>query len=141
MIAPGRLESNETNSRAVAPAGGAACGGTPMQLRSPPCALSQLVQPTPGLIHSATHSQTFPAMSYAPHREMRLLRAPVSAAKSELVAHVAVRSSFTPGSGVPAAAACHSSFLSRRLPESRQACSAWNQVTHVLGGTPATDAA
>src|SRR5437870_10476102 len=62
MIAPGRLESNETNSRAVAPAGGAACGGTPMQLRSPPCALSQLVQPTPGLIHSAIHSQTFPAI-------------------------------------------------------------------------------
>ncbi len=80
-------------------------------------------------------------MSCAPHREMQLLRAPVSAAKSELVAHVAVWSSFTPGSGVPAAAACHSSFRSRRLPESRQACSAWNQVTHVLGGTPATDAA
>ena len=76
-------------------------------------------------------------MSCAPHREMQLLRAPVSAAKSELVAHVAVWSSFTPGSGVPAAAACHSSFLSRRLPESRQACSAWNQATSARAVRPA----
>ena len=112
-----------------------------MQLMSPPCALSQLVQSVAALIHSATHSQTFPAMSWAPHAETQALRAPVSAAKSELVTHVAPWSSFAPGSGVPLAAACHSWLVSRRFPASRQACSAWNHVTHVLGGTPATETA
>src|SRR5438309_3763603 len=89
MVAPGRLGSKETNSLAPGPAGGGAGGATPMQLMSPPCPLFQLVQSVAALIHSATHSQTFPAVSCAPHTETQTLRAPVSAAKSELVASVA----------------------------------------------------
>ena len=44
-------------------------------------------------------------------------------------------------SGVPAAARCHSWFVTRRLFESAQACSAWNHEMQVLGSTPGTDAA
>src|SRR6185436_19881401 len=111
MIAPGRFGSKLTSSFGVTPPLG------------------------------AIPSQTFPAMSCAPHTETHALRAPVSAANSELVAHVVDPSSPMFGSGVPAAAACQSAFVSRRLPDSRHACSAWNQVRHVLGGTPATEAA
>ena len=43
-----------------------------------------------------------------------------------------------PGSGVPAAAACHSALVSRRLPWLAQAATAWNQVAKPDGVTPAT---
>src|SRR3989442_6991340 len=116
MIAPGRLGSKETNSLAPGPAGGGAGGATPMQLMSPPCPLSQLVQSVAALIHSATHSQTFPAVSCAPHTETQALRAPVSAAKSALIPHVTLWSSVALRSDVLAAAACHSLLMIRRLP-------------------------
>jgi hypothetical protein len=31
--------------------------------------------------------------------------------------------------------------VSSRLPDSRHACSAWNQVVHVVGSTPGIDTA
>src|SRR6185295_16531909 len=52
-----------------------------------------------------------------------------------------VSPSSVPGSGVPAAARCHSWFVSKRFPERAHACSAWNQVTQLVGSTPATETA
>ena len=40
-----------------------------------------------------------------------------------------------PGSGVPAAASCHSRPVSNRFPDRRHACAAWNQVMQALGRT------
>ena len=71
---------------------------------------------------SATHSNTLPTMSNTPHADLQLdARARVhgvAGAKEVAVRRPVVRS---PGSGVPAAAACHSRFVRRRLPESRHA--------------------
>src|SRR6185369_6019432 len=146
MIAPGRLESNETSSfvRIVVASvggGGGAPVAVPTQLRSPPCPASQKVQLVAGLIQGATHSHTLPTMSCTPHDETQPGRSPARAAKGELVARVAVKSSPEFGSGVPAAAPCHSSLVRSRLSERRHACSAWNQLRHVLGRTPGTETA
>ena len=90
---------------------------------------------------SATHSHTFPTMSKAPQLDLQFDREPVLAGPAELVTHVVEPSSALPESGVPAAAACHSWFVSSRFPERRQACSAWNQVAQAVGSTPATETA
>src|SRR5262245_61619961 len=74
-------------------------------------------------LQSATHSSTFPTMSNAPQLDLQLDRDPVfTGLMVELVAHVVVPSSATPGSGVPAAARCHSSFRTRCLPDTAHAC-------------------
>ena len=124
-----------------APAGGTWVLPNPMQLRSSPWRPSQLVQVVAALTQPATSSQTFPAMSCTPQDETHAEREPVGVANGELVAQVVVRSSNAPASGVPAAAACHSSLVSSRFPDSRHACSAWNQVMHVLGITPGRETA
>jgi hypothetical protein len=67
-------------------------------------------------------------------------RDPVGTGPGELTAQSVVRSS-VPGSGVPAAAPCHSRFVTSRLPESRHAWFAWNQVMQPVGGTPGMDTA
>src|SRR5262245_29299655 len=107
---------------------------------------SSLKPPHPGHAvdrgtQSATHSQTFPTMSEAPQFEVQLERLPVLAGPGEFVTQVVEPSSALPGSGVPAAAPCHSALVSRRLSERRQACCDWNQVMQALGRTPATETA
>jgi hypothetical protein len=67
-------------------------------------------------------------------------RDPVATGPGELVLQVVAWSSAAPGSGVPAAARVHSSFVSSRLPASAHACAARCQVAW-LGSTPATDTA
>src|SRR5262249_30867661 len=98
----------------------------------------QLVERSP---QSATHSSTLPTMSKAPHTDAQLGREPVSAGSSPVVTQVVAPSSATPGSGVPAAAPCHSRLVSRRFPAGRHAGLAWNQVTHREGCTPAMETA
>src|SRR5262249_61711630 len=75
-------------------------------------------------LQSATHSDRFPTMSNVPQLDLQLERDPVFAGLAEFVAHVVVPSSAFPGSGVPAAARCHSSFRTRRLPDAAHACTA-----------------
>src|SRR5437867_2155118 len=101
----------------------------------------QFVQPFAWSPQSATHSYTFPTMSNAPQLETQAEREPVPAGPPPSVTHVVEPSSALPGSGVPAAAACHSSLRSSRLRESRHAWFAWNQFTQAVGGTPATETA
>src|SRR5262245_10604104 len=115
--------------------------GPPTQLRSPPRLAGQLVQLTERSAQSATHSATFPIMSSAPHADRQLAREPVSAGSTEFVTHVIAPSSATPGSGVPAAAPCHSRFVRSRFPDSRHAWFAWNQVMHRLGRAPGMETA
>ena len=90
---------------------------------------------------SATHSSTFPIMSKIPQLDLQLAREPVLAGFAEFVTQVVLPSSALPGSGVPCAAACHSWFVKSRFPESRHACSAWNQVVNVVGRTPGIETA
>src|SRR5262249_28419271 len=85
---------------------------------------------------SATNSMAFPTMSTTPQLDLQWLRDPVLTGPGEFVAHVVAPSSAAPGSGVPAAAPCHSTFVSSRFPERRQAWFAANQLMHPLGGTP-----
>src|SRR5262249_58946111 len=85
---------------------------------------------------SATNSMAFPTMSNTPQLDLQLLRDPVLTGPGEFVAHVVAPSSAAPGSGVPAAAPCHSTFVSSRFPQSRHAWFAWNHVMHRLGCTP-----
>src|SRR5262245_36434949 len=92
-------------------------------------------------LQSATHSDTFPTMSKVPQLDLQFDRDPVFAGLAEFVAHVVVPSSASPRSGVPAAARCHSSFRTRRLPAAAHACAAWNQEIHALGCTPGTETA
>src|SRR5262249_19979021 len=80
-------------------------------------------------------------MSCTPHFEAQLPAAPVTIGPGVFVLHWATPSPARPGSGVPAAAICHSAFVSRRLPESAQACWAWNQVRNTDGETSLTEAA
>jgi hypothetical protein len=69
---------------------------------------------------SATHSFTFPTMSKTPQLDLQLEREPVFTASpaAEMLQSVVPLS--VPGSGVPAAAPCHSRFVSSCLPESRR---------------------
>src|SRR5579884_227239 len=118
--------------------------GPPKQLPSAPArpvCLVQSVQFCARSAQSVTHSPTFPTMSNAPHFETQAERAPVLAGFGELVTHVVAPSSAFPGSGVPAAASCHSRFVRSRFAESAHACAAWNQSMHVLGSTPGMDTA
>src|SRR5213596_1268649 len=113
--------------------------GPPKQLKSPPAIpvwLVQSVQLTDLSAQSATHSVTFPTMSNTPQLDLQFDREPVftaSPAAEMLQSDVPLS---VPGSGVPAAAPCHSWLVSSRFPESRHAWFAWNHVTQVLGCTP-----
>src|SRR5262245_64201412 len=80
-------------------------------------------------------------MSWTPQLETQFAASPVATAPDLLVAHSVTPSPASPGSGVPAAAICHSALVSSRLPESAQACCAWNHVRKVDGPTPLTEAA
>src|SRR5262245_12338061 len=103
--------------------------GPPTQLESAPKFAGQFVQATERSPQSATHSSTLPIMSNAPQRDLQLEREPVST-RAPVVAHVVAWSSAAPGSGVPAAAPCHSSFVISRFPDRRHAWFAWNQLMH-----------
>jgi len=80
----------------------------------------QSVQFDAASLQSATHSSTFPTMSKTPHADLQFDRDPVLTGCGELTAQSVVRLS-VPGSGVPAAAPCHSRFVSSRFPDSRHA--------------------
>src|SRR5262249_8526232 len=100
--------------------------GPPKQLESLPAKLAEVVQSVHGLgpllsAQSATHSATFPTMSKTPQFDLQLDREPVLTASSTLLTLQSVVPSSVPGSGVPAAAPCHSRFVSSRLPASRHA--------------------
>src|SRR5262245_27221209 len=86
--------------------------------------------------HSATHSARLPTMSNAPRADTQFRRDLVSAVASVLFVLQSVVPLSLPGSGLPAAAACHSAFVGSRLREFLQACCAWNQVIHPDGMTP-----
>jgi len=79
-------------------------------------------------------------MSNTPQLDLQLLRSPVDTGSGELTAQSVARLS-VPGSGVPAAAPCHSRFVSSRLPETKHAWFAWNQVMQALGSTPGIETA
>src|SRR5881628_2803297 len=105
--------------------------------------LGQVVQGLPSRFgmsaQSATHSLTFPTMSKTPQLDLHFEREPVFTGLPAVEILQSVLPSSVPGSGVPAAARCHSSLRASRLPETAHACTAWNQVMHVLGITPLTD--
>src|SRR3989304_1200164 len=117
---------------------------SPTQLRSSPKVLDQKAQGCALSPQSPPNPQTLPTMSWTPQLLMQesappgvAPALPVARGPMASVLHIALANpSFDPGSTVPAAAACHSSLASRRLPEGRQACSAWNQLTQAVGGTP-----
>src|SRR5262245_65166761 len=84
---------------------------------------------------SATSSHTLPTMSEIPQLDVQLAREPAATGPTESVAHVVDPSSAVPGSGVPAAAPCHSREVSSRFPESRHAWLARNHEMQALGFT------
>src|SRR5436309_7814998 len=118
--------------------------GPPKQLRSPPAIpvwLVQSVQLTAPSAQSATHSSTLPTMSKTPQLDLQFDREPVFTASPTSEMLQSEVPSSVPGSGVPAAAPCHSRLVSSRLADSRQAWTACGQLMQVLGGTPATEPA
>ena len=92
-------------------------------------------------VQSATHSAVLPTMSKTPQLDLQFDRDPVFTRSPAALMLQSVLPLSVPGSGVPAAASCHSWLVSSRLPDSAHACAAWNQVTHTVGCTPATDTA
>src|SRR5262249_50521636 len=90
---------------------------------------------------SATHSSTLPTMSNTPHADLQLDREPVGDGANVLPTLQSVEPLSVPGSGVLAAAPCHSRFVSSRFPEPRHAWFAWNHVMQALGCTPGIDTA
>src|SRR5262249_31542632 len=80
-------------------------------------------------------------MSKTPQLDRHSAREPVATRSLLFVLQVVEPSSASPGSGVPAAASCHSSLRSSRLPDRRHAWDARNHDVHVVGRTPATEAA
>src|SRR5262245_43077894 len=96
----------------------------PKQLLSPPGRASELVQSvqleSETSPQSATISSTFPTLSKTPHADLQFDRDPVLTGCGELPAQSVVPLS-VPGSGVPAAAPCHSRFVSSRFPDRRHA--------------------
>src|SRR5215468_641646 len=118
--------------------------GPPKQLKSPPGMPADVVQSVQLLAwsaQSATHSSTFPTMSNAPHAEVQFERDPVSEGAPVFPTLQSVVPLSVRGSGVLAAAPCHSRLVTRCLPESRHAWFAWNQVMHALGSTPGMETA
>src|SRR5438876_11930521 len=96
--------------------------GPPKQLASAPAIpvwLVQSVQLIARSAQSATRSSTFPTMSNAPQLDLQFARLPVFAGAVEFVLQSLVPG-VLPGSGVPAAAPCHSSFHASPFPESKQ---------------------
>src|SRR3990170_6168000 len=84
------------------------------QLRSP--ANSAVPQdPEAGGTQSATHSKRLPTMSKAPNLDLQLLREPVSTTADAATILQSVVPLSVPGSGVPAAAICHSALVRSRL--------------------------
>ena len=79
-------------------------------------------------------------MSLAPQAETQFDRDPVATVAMEAVLQ-SCAPGLAPGSGVPAAACCHSALVGRRLPELASACSAWNHVIKAEGLTPVTERA
>src|SRR5207249_3779042 len=118
--------------------------GPPKQLKSPPAIpvwLVQSVQLIALSAQSATHSQTFPTMSNTPQLDLQFDREPVFTGLPAVEMLQSVVPLSVPGSGVPAAARCHSSFRASRFPDVAHACTAWNHVVQVLGSTPGIDTA
>src|SRR6266581_6309628 len=114
--------------------------GPPTQLWSLPKPAGQLVQCCAKSPHSATRSHSFPTMSNAPQLDLQFARLPVFVCAWDFVLQ-SLAPGVLPGSGVPAAASCHSSFRARRFPESRHAWLARKKVTQPLGSTPEIDTA
>src|SRR5207249_8456161 len=87
-----------------------------MHARSVPYSAGQVVQTLASFrsIQSATHSETFPTMSYAPTSEVQP-GVPVGAGPSSS----ALSTKQGGPSGVPSAAACHSALVRSRFPELR----------------------
>src|SRR5262245_5624658 len=108
--------------------------GPPKQLMSLPKPADQNVHPSANSPQSSTHSYTFPTMSNTPHADLQFDRDPVLTGPAEFTAQSVVPLS-VPGSGVLAAARCHSPFLTSRFPDSAHASFAWNHVMHALGNT------
>src|SRR5438477_9534376 len=79
-------------------------------------------------------------MSNAPQLDLQFERDPVLTGPGEFTLQSDVPLS-VPGSGVPAAASCHSRFVSSRFPESRHSCPAWNQLMQAVGSTPGMETA
>src|SRR5437870_10938168 len=118
--------------------------GPPKQLKSPPAIpvwLVQSVQLTDLSAQSATHSNTFPTMSKTPQLDLQFDREPVFTASPAVEMLQSEVPLSVPGSGVPAAAPCHSRLVSSRLPESRHAWFAWNHEMQALGCTPGMETA
>src|SRR6058998_3373855 len=84
---------------------------------------------------------TLPTMSKTPQLDLQFDREPVFTASptSEMLQSEVPLS--VPGSGVPAAAPCHSRLVSSRFRESRHAWFAWNHEMQVLGRTPGMETA
>src|SRR5205823_15049203 len=116
----------------------------PKLLKSPPARPTAVVQSVQPVLlrsaQSATHSSTFPTMSNTPQLDLQFVRLPVFDGPPEFVLQSLAPGVF-PGSGVPAAASCHSKFVASRFPDTRHACAAWNQSMHALGGTPGIESA
>src|SRR5438094_112869 len=107
-----------------------------------PVCVVQSVHPTVARsAQSATHSSTFPTMSNTPQLDLQFDREPVFTGlpAAEMLQSVVPLS--VPGSGVPAAASCHSRFVASRFTASRHACAARYQSMHALDGTPAIESA
>src|SRR5262249_11196008 len=77
-----------------------------------PVWLPQLVHATLAISpQSATHSPTLPTMSKTPQLDLQLDREPVFTTSPVLPTLQSVEPLSVPGSGVPAAAPCHSRFV------------------------------
>src|SRR5262249_49901658 len=101
----------------------------PKQLWSAPGMPAEVVQsvqvdPNPAFrsTQSATPSSTSPTMSNTPQLDLQFEREPVLTGPPPVAQSVVPLS--VPGSGVPAAARCHSSLRTNRFPETAHACTA-----------------
>src|SRR5262245_3725424 len=103
-----------------------------------PAWLVQSVQYCGRSCQSATHSPALPTIPNAPQLDLQFARDPVGTGPVAFVLQ-SFGPGVPPGSGVPAAAPCHSMFVRSRFPDSRHAWFAWNHVMQVLGPTPGTE--
>src|SRR5262249_57628480 len=100
------------------------------QLKSPrgrPVCVVQSVHCAARSAQSPPHSNMLPIMSNTPQLDLQLVRLPVLDSPPELVLQSFAPGVF-PGSGVPAAASCHSRFVSSRFPERRHPCPSWHPL-------------